>query len=58
MNLAAMHLSDPLIEIGLPVASLAFWAVAYGTTVLTTRPAAMPPGPPPGDSPVRSHRPW
>ncbi|MFG3555588.1 DUF2207 family protein [Micromonospora sp. NPDC047557] len=40
-----MNLSDPVIEIGLPAASLACWAVIYGITLLATRPAAVPPGP-------------
>ncbi|MGC4746335.1 DUF2207 family protein [Micromonospora sp. DT201] len=45
MTLAAINLSDPVIEIGLPVASLAFWAVVYGSIRLASRPAAVTPAP-------------
>ncbi|MEV1316978.1 hypothetical protein AB0J14_12935 [Micromonospora arborensis] len=45
MILAATRLSDPVIEIGLPVASLACWAVVYGITRLASRPAAVTPAP-------------
>ncbi|MEV4499778.1 hypothetical protein AB0J84_29275 [Micromonospora arborensis] len=45
MTLAATSLSDPVIEIGLPVASLACWAVVHGITRLASRPAAVTPAP-------------
>ncbi|WP_030489451.1 DUF2207 family protein [Micromonospora chokoriensis] len=51
MTLAAVNLSDPVIEIGLPAASLAGWAVIYGTTLLACRPAVVAPGPAVGDLP-------
>ncbi|MFG1868139.1 DUF2207 family protein [Micromonospora arborensis] len=45
MTFAATSLSDPVIEIGLPVVSLACWAVVYLITRLASRPAAVTPGP-------------
>ncbi|MDG4759467.1 DUF2207 domain-containing protein [Micromonospora sp. WMMD710] len=44
MTLAVVNLSDPVIEIGLPVASLACWVVLYVTTVLASRPTVVTPG--------------
>ncbi|MFF4879036.1 DUF2207 family protein [Micromonospora sp. NPDC000668] len=40
-----MEFSDPIVEIGLPVASLALWALVYGIIRLARRPAAVTPAP-------------
>ncbi|MGW3603954.1 DUF2207 family protein [Micromonospora sp. NPDC005161] len=36
-----LEFSDPVVEIGLPVAGLALWALVYGITRLASRPAAV-----------------
>ncbi|MEV4655652.1 hypothetical protein [Micromonospora sp. NPDC049301] len=40
-----MNVSHRVIEIGLPVAGLALWAVVYGITRLASRPSAVNPAP-------------
>ncbi|WP_433316953.1 DUF2207 family protein [Micromonospora sp. CA-269861] len=41
LDIRLIDLPDPVIEIGLPVAGLALWAVVYGLTLLTSRPSVV-----------------